>query len=206
MNRYQYQILPDASELNRRVEEGETMAAIAREYGVSRAAVSAAIRKAGFDPMAAKYPPVDIDRAITDYKSGMSLEECAVAQGVSKTRMLSSLEGVELERRPKGWGSGRNRTKNEDEYVKLYAEGVPVTMIAVEMRTNPAIVRRILQRNGVYEPDRERKRVSPEQREEIIRKYRKGQSKRSISRELKFSQITVDRIIREAGAKRGSKP
>jgi DNA invertase Pin-like site-specific DNA recombinase len=195
VGRYSNQILPDAAELNRRVEEGESMAAIAREYGVTRAAVSFAIRKAGYDPMAAKYPPVDVEKAIADYQKGMSLEHAAKEQGTTKSRLLYALRDVELERRPHGWASGRNRRTDEDEFVKRYAEGIPVTLIAADLRTNPAIVRRVLLRNGVYEPTRERKRVSEEQHQQILTRYRKGQPKIAIARELDLSSSTISRII-----------
>jgi hypothetical protein len=178
VGRYSNQILPDAAELNRRVEEGESMAAIAREYGVTRAAVSFAIRKAGYDPMAAKYPPVDVEKAIADYQKGMSLEHAAKEQGTTKSRLLYALRDVELERRPHGWASGRNRRTDEDEFVKRYAEGIPVTLIAADLRTNPAIVR-----------------VSEEQHQQILTRYRKGQPKIAIARELDLSSSTISRII-----------
>lgn len=88
----------EAREINRRHQDGETMTAIALEYGCSRETIANAIRRIGGEPISrpARKPlksgPTDVTkRRVKMVKAGMPVAEIAKREGVTTQAIRSSM-------------------------------------------------------------------------------------------------------------------
>jgi len=197
--KYFESVLPDAQELSARVQAGETMTSIAKEYGVSRAAVSFRIRNAGFDPIGDKFAAIDSDEVVRRYKEGSSVAQIAEDMGVSEHHAYRIVKESGIEIRPKYFGIIRDRQLDSAPFVELYERGVSVRGIADQLGHQVHTVRKILKREGVYDSGRDRKFLDEAERERLIQMVLEGKTQREISKELDVSHIGVRYWIKKRG-------
>lgn len=92
--RVQRRLTPDeiATIIARFRDGGETMATLAREYGCSRKTISGHLKRAGIAARDTTCDPALVDRMITLYQDGYSLERVGAKLGVSGSTVRNYLK------------------------------------------------------------------------------------------------------------------
>jgi len=98
--------------------------------------------------------------------------------------------------------------KNDEEIIQMYVAGVPLNSIAVELRTSPTYIYRVLRQNDVPTRGHSRRHTtvdefcgfSPEDFDKIVKLYREAKmSAKAIADTYNFPYSRVLRAVRNAG-------
>jgi hypothetical protein len=155
--------------------------------------------------MPAKLPAKIRDRVIPAFRETKSAAAVAESLGIGHTTVLRILAEAGIERgTPTQVHPHRLKPEQEREVVRRYKAGEFSGSIARDMKCSRGLVRTIARRAGCIINGRGNRvrDFSPEQVEEMSRRWRNGDSQTAIAVDMGVSQACVSMHLRRAGFKK----
>jgi very-short-patch-repair endonuclease len=202
----------DANDLARRYLAGETLCGLSKATGLNTSTIRSRLVKSGVamrSPKAAalqkRRDVFSVEEVCRRYNAGESISSLAKSLGVSSKSIQIRLNdaGIPLRSREESLRLSLVKRLNVDEIICRYTAGEPASSIAKSMDVGLHTISNRLINAGVEVRSREAAislaKKLPIDTDEVVRRYKAGNSELAISQALGHSRSAIRRRLIEAG-------